>query len=173
MRGWLVKAYAVCPALAYFKFHYPEPVTPSMEEGAELDLRDIVEANLELKCPVRYGVALSYEGWKGVVDALMECESSVSVVEVKLRRQFGGSHLAQVVFYCLLAEKALGKECEKVFLCYPDGCEERKVSKAMKEHSLQLLLSLEKDLEALPAVKGKPYCKYCKYSSLCPWSPRN
>ncbi|ALU12562.1 hypothetical protein EYM_05180 [Ignicoccus islandicus DSM 13165] len=92
---------------------------------------------------------------------------------MKLKQQPGNSHFAQALFYCILAEETLGKKCEKVFLCYPEKCYERKVTEASKEYLMQIISTMEKDLETLPRVKSKAYCKYCKYSRLCPWSPRN
>jgi len=171
LKGRLVNAYALCPAFAYFKYHFPEPQTPSMELGKELDVRELVEKFVRPKCEVRYQVPLRGKLGSGRADAVVLCEGRLEVVEAKLGGGFKMQQLAQAAFYCLLAEEQFGLPCEALWLCSPEGCERRPFSYSLREHVKGLLEALERDLDVLPRGRPSRYCSYCKYSSLCPWRP--
>jgi len=170
LRGRLLNAYALCPAFAYFKLHYPEPPTPSMEYGKEVDVREIVEKFIGRKCKVQYSVYLKGKLGSGIADAVVICGDWVEVVEVKLSEGFLKPQLLQAGFYCLLAEETFGAPCRSLWLCSPKGCFKRRFSGALRESVLGMVESLQRDLErGMPRGKPSRYCSYCKYSSICPW----
>ncbi|NPA84496.1 MAG: CRISPR-associated protein Cas4 [Crenarchaeota archaeon] len=169
MKGRLLNAYAICPTYAYFKLHYPEPPTPSMEFGKELDVREVVEEHIKTKCRVSYQVPLSGSLGTGRVDALIECADRVEVVEVKLSEGFLRPQLLQAAFYCILAEEALGKPCRALWLCSPSRCIRKNFTEGLRISVIGMVESLEEDLKTMPRGRPSGYCSYCKYAGICPW----
>ena len=169
MKGRLLNAYAICPTYAYFKHHFPEPPTPSMEFGKEVDVREIVEKHVDTRCKVSYQVQLSGELGSGRADALVECEDHVEIVEVKMSEGFVRPQLLQAGFYCILAEEVTGRPCKVLWLCSPSRCVKKTFTEGLRISVLGMLESLEKDIESMPRGKPSRYCSYCKYSSICPW----
>ena len=170
MKGRLLNAYAICPAYAYFKFHFPEQPTASMELGKEVDEREIVEKHVESKCKKAYSIRLKGEYGTGIADAMVLCDDHIEVVEVKLGEGFKRPQLLQSAFYCLLAEEVLGKVCTSLWLCTPSGCVRKRFTPSLRRSVIGMLKSLEEDLKSLPRAKRNKYCSYCKYSSICPWA---
>jgi len=170
LKGRLLNAYAICPTYAYFKLNFPEPPTPSMEFGKEVDVREIVEELVRPKCKVSYQVPLSGELGSGRADAIIECEDHVEVVEVKISEGFVKPQLLQAGFYCLLAEEAFGKPCKALWLCSPSKCVRKNFTEGLRVSVIGMLESLEEDLKSMPRGKPSRYCSYCKYASICPWA---
>ena len=170
MRGRLLNAYAICPAYAYFKFHFPEQATPSMEMGKELDVREVVEKYVNTKCKKLYSVKLKGEYGSGIADAIVLCDDSLEVVEVKLSDGFKRPQIVQAAFYCLLAEETFDKVCTYLWLCSPTGCVKKKFTPSLRQSVIGMVESLVEDLKSLPKAKRNSYCSYCKYSSICPWA---
>ncbi len=170
MKGRLLNAYAICPAYAYFKFHFPEQATPSMEMGKELDVREVVEKYVNTRCNRLYSVRLRGKLGSGVADAVILCSNSLEVIEVKLSDGFRRPQLVQAAFYCLLAEDTFNKTCTRLWLCSPNRCVKKKFTASLRQSVIGMVESLANDLKSLPKARKNSYCSYCKYSSMCPWA---
>ena len=145
-----------------------------MEEGMEVDVVKIVENLIKrerVKGRVLFQEPLRGRLGNGVADAVIVMEKEVRIVEVKAFRPLNKRHhLAQAVFYCLLAEERFQLPCNVLYLCYQEECERVKVSASLKRSVEDLVEVIEESLKSLPKTKRKAYCNYCKFSSICPWS---
>ncbi len=169
-----LKDYLICPALAYFEEHYGKQVTPSMEEGKEIDVVGIVEKLIrkeKIRGRVLFQEPLKGKLGRGVADAIIVLEGEVRVVEVKAFRPLNKRHhVAQATFYCLLAEEKFQRPCSVFYLCYQEDCERVRVTLSLKRSVEDLIEVIEENLKSLPKTRRKAYCNYCHFSGVCPWS---
>ncbi|MEM0497844.1 MAG: CRISPR-associated protein Cas4 [Acidilobaceae archaeon] len=180
----LIKEYAYCPLIAYYKvFLIVEPPTESMMYAKEKIDRSLVEAKLRgegVDGEILWSIPVESRrlNIRGIVDLVVVNGFRAKVVEVKLitsRRSLWKRyrhHIVQVVAYAIAVEETLKVVVDEAIIVPLErgGIVRIKLTPPIRNYIFMLVREFEEMVRSAVKPRGtidKVKCKTCFYKKIC------
>lgn len=180
----LLRQHLFCPRIPWFQelLNYKPPQPQWVRQGLDFHQRQasvfrhrtLQRFGLQ-QASKRFQVAVQSAHWKmhGIVDCVLESESAVYAVEIKLAgRKPGSGHILQVAAYGLLLSETLAKPCPRGFVVieekgktWPVELTEARIAEVI---SIREAISSNLERARMPdSGATNAQCSQCEYLNYC------
>ncbi len=180
----LLRQHLFCPRVPWFQelLNYKPPQPQWVRQGLDFHQRQAsVFRHRTLKrfgleqASKRFHVPVQSDKWKmhGIVDCVLETETAVYAVEIKLAgRKPGKGHILQVAAYGLLLPETLGKPCQRAFVVIEEKGKTWPVEMTRQRIAeiVRIRDEISKNLERarMPdSAATNAQCTQCEYLNYC------